>query len=185
MLAATRTRASAQDATVGVQGNAIHIRAPGFSFIKGESLDRLKQGRPLRFDLTLAVLSKPGGPIVTQSRQSFNVSYDLWEERFAVARVGPSSDLTAAGNSVSHLTARDAEAWCLEHVPLAVSALGRLGRDTPFWVRLHYQIASPDPATGRGDDPLTLQGLIGILSRRRKAADDQDSLEAGPFRLPD
>jgi hypothetical protein len=171
--------ALAQPATISQAGDALQIKAPAFTFIKGDALDRLKQGRPVRFDLSLAVLSTPGGPVVTQSRQSFNLSYDLWEERFAVTRIGTPT------SSVSHLTSKDAEAWCLVHVPLPLSALGSLKRDAPFWIRLRYQIAAPDPAPGAEEEALTLRGLIDVLSRRRKTAEQAESLEAGPFRLPD
>ena len=83
------------------------------------------------------------------------------------------------------LTSKDAEAWCLVHVPLAVSALRGLGRVAPFWIRLRYQIVAPEPVPSAEKEPLTLQGLIDTLSRRRKSAEQTDSLEAGPFRLPD
>jgi hypothetical protein len=164
---------------ISVVGDALHIKAPDFTFIKGDALDRLKQGRPVRFDLSLAVVARPGGPVVTQSRQSFNLSYDLWEERFAVTRIG------TPPRSISHLTSKDAEAWCLMNTPLSVSALGGLGRDGSFWIRLHYLIVAPAPVPSPEEDPLTLRGLIDMLSRRRKAAEQEDSLEAGPFRLPD
>jgi len=165
--------------SVSVVGDALHVKAPDFTFIKGDALDRLKQGRPIRFDLSLAVVPRPGGPVVTQSRQSFNLSYDLWEERFAVTRIG------IPPRSISHLTSKDAEAWCLMNTPLSVSSLGGLGRDGSFWVRLHYLIVAPDPPPGPEEDPLTLRGLIDLLSRRRKTAEQEDLLEAGPFRLPD
>ena len=70
-------------------GNGVQLKAPEFGFVKGEALNRLKEGRPVRFDFLLAVLSDPRGPVVAETRQSFNLSYDLWEERFAVSLVGP------------------------------------------------------------------------------------------------
>ena len=57
---------------------------PGFSFIKGEPLARLKDGRSVRVDLELEVLPRPGAAAAAQRRQTFVLSYDLWEERFAV-----------------------------------------------------------------------------------------------------
>jgi hypothetical protein len=165
--------------SVSVVGDALQIRAPAFTFIKGDALNRLKQGRPVRFDISLAVLSKPGGAVVVEAQRSFSLSYDLWEERFAVTRIG------TPPSSVSHLTSKDAEAWCLAHVPLSVSGLTGLRRDDSFWIRLHYQIVAPDPVPSAEEEPLTLWGLIDVLSRRRKAAEQEDSLEAGPFRLPD
>ena len=52
--------------------------------------------------------------------------------------------------SVSHLTARDAEAWCLDSLTVPLSALGRLGRDAPFWIRLEYRVPGDDTAPSSG-----------------------------------
>ena len=51
-------------------------------------LARLKEGRSVRVDFELTVLAKPDGPVVKQAMQAFTLSFDLWEERFAVSRVG-------------------------------------------------------------------------------------------------
>ena len=167
----------AQAVTVNRVGNAVAVHAPGFTFIKGEPLARLKDGRSVRVDLELAVLPKPGAPGVTQSRQTFVLSYDLWEERFAVAHVGGSSRL-------AYLTSAAAEAWCLGQVTISTSAMGSFGRDLPFWVRLEYRIQDDDVAPGSVDGSgSTLQTLIDALSKRRKAQDWTHAIEAGPFRL--
>jgi hypothetical protein len=168
----------AQSVTVTRTGNAVTIRAPGFGFIKGEPLVRLKDGRSVRVDLELNVLPGPGGPVAAQGRQTYVLSYDLWEERFAVTQVG------APSRSAAYLTSAAAEAWCLEQLTVPVSALGRLGRDLPFWIRLGYRILEADsasPQDGAGD--FSLRGLIDALSRRRKNDALTHSIEAGPFRL--
>ena len=77
----------AQAVTVNRTGDAVTVRAPGFTFIKGEPLARLRDGRSVRVELDFAVLPRPGAPEVTRSKQTFVLSYDLWEERFAVATV--------------------------------------------------------------------------------------------------
>lgn len=172
------TALGAQAVTVNRAGDAVSVKAPGFTFIKGEPLARLKDGRSVRVDLELAVLPKSGATGVTQSRQTFVLSYDLWEERFAVTLVGSPS------RSAAYLTSAAAEAWCLEQLTVSASALGALGRDLPFWVRLEYRIldgdAVPAPDEGGG---YTLQALIDALSRRRKAQEWTHAIEAGPFRL--
>ncbi len=179
LIASYTVRPFAQSVTVNVVGDALHVRAPGFGFIEGAALDRLKDGRSLRVDFELTVLAEPRGPAVTEHRQSFNLSYDLWEERFAVTRIG------APPRSISHLTSTDAEAWCLEHLMLPVAALGRLGRNVPFWIRLAYRVQDPDPAPGSDDGArFTLRSLIDMLSRRGQDDELGDSVEAGPFRLP-
>jgi hypothetical protein len=79
-------------------------------FIAGPVLERLQDGRSVRVDFDLIVLEKPNGAIITRTQQSFNLSFDLWEQRFAVTRIGPMP------RSISHLTARAAEDWCLDNV---------------------------------------------------------------------
>lgn len=154
------------------------MRAPGFTFIKGEPLARLKDGLTVRVDLVLAIVPKAGAPAVADTRQTFLLSYDLWEERFAVAHAG------TPARAATYLTSGAAEAWCLEQVTVPVSALGSLGKDQPFWIRLEYHILDSDPSpadNGGGGD--TLQGLIDALSRRHKAQEWTHAIEAGPFRL--
>ena len=133
----------------------------------------------MRFDFDLDVLAKPGGQSVAQSRESFNLSYDLWEERFAVTRLGPPP------RSTSHLTQENAEAWCLDQLMVPVSALGRLGADASFWLRLAYRVADRDRSADAGtDERFTLRSLIDLLSRRRSAGNPGASVERGPFQLP-
>ncbi len=169
---------SGQSASVSAAGGNLHVRAAGFGFIKGEALVRLKDGRSVRVDLELSVLDKPGGSAVAHSRHTFVLSYDLWEERFAVTQEG------VPPQSISHMTSRTAEAWCLERLTVPVSALGRLGRAAPFWIRLQSRIQGVDSQPPADDgDAFTLRGLIDALSRRRKPDESTQSIEAGPFRL--
>ena len=183
LIASSTVRPSGQSVTVYVAGDALHVRAPGsgfgFGFIQGAALERLQDGRALRVDFELAVLAEPGAEAVAERRQSFNLSYDLWEERFAVSLIG------GPPRSISHLTARAAEAWCLEQLMVPVAALGRLGRDAPLWIRLAYRVQDPDPAADPDDGArFTLWTLIDLLSRRGQDDTVGDSVEAGPFRLP-
>ena len=141
-------------------------------------LARVKDGQSARVELALTVLPKPGASALAQVRQLFVLSYDLWEERFAVTLPGLPS------RSVSHRAPADAEAWCLDQLTVPLSALAALGHDVPFWVRLEHRVldgdASPPPEDASG---FTLRSLIDALSPRRKADDAMRSIEAGPFRL--
>lgn len=178
MLAWPAGRSSAQVVTVETLGDALKIRAPGFSFLKGEPLTRLKDGRSVRVELAAMVLPAPGKSPTAVTRRIFSLSYDLWEERFAVTAVD------ARSRSVSHLVLAAAEAWCVEQLAIPLSALGALGRDAPFWVRLEYRVVDGDAAPDPSDSGYTLQALIEALSRRRQTESSQPALEAGPFRLP-
>ena len=171
-------RSSAQTLTVDTVGDSLRIRAPGFSFLKGDPLARLKDGRSVRVELAAMVMPAPGKSVVATTRRIFALSYDLWEERFAVTTVDKRSQ------SVSHLAVAAAEAWCVDQVAIPVNALGALGRDLPFWIRLEYRILESDATTDQTDSGYTLQALIDVLSRRRKTDSSTHALEAGPFRLP-
>jgi hypothetical protein len=167
-----------QSVSVSAVADALHVRAPGFSVIKGETMNRLKNGRTVRLELELLVLPGPGAPPAVQARQTCVLSYDLWEERFAVTQTGPPP------RSISHLQPADADAWCLDRLTVPVSALGRLARDEPFWIRLEYRVQDEERRASQGEAAgYSLRGLIDMLSRRRRA-ELRDSIEAGPFRLP-
>jgi hypothetical protein len=177
LVAALASGLSAQTLTVSAVADALHVQARGLNFLDGPVLGRLKEGRSVRIDFELRVLAKPDGPIVKQTMQGFVVSFDLWEERFAVSRVG------TPPRSISHMRPRDAERWCLQNLTMPVSSLG-LGRETPFWIRLSYRVQNVATTTDESPgERFTLSGLIDRLSRRREESDLARSIDAGPFRL--
>ena len=173
-------RLIAQSITASRVGDHVTVRAPGLGFIKGEPLLRLKDGRTVRVDLDLAVLPGPGGTAVAHGRQTYVLSYDLWEERFAVTMAGTPG---TPGKSASYLTAPAAEAWCVEQLSVPVSSIGKLARDAPFWVRLEYRVLEGEGSSATDDAGFTLRGLIDAFSRRPKTNVWTHSIEAGPFRL--
>ena len=175
-LSSLDARLESQSMTVTTTGGEVRVQAPGFRFISGEPLARLKDGLTVRVELGIGVLAGPGAAAAAaQSRQTFVLSYDLWEERFAAAVSGTGS------RSVSHLTAAAAEAWCIQQLSVPVSGLGSL-RSQPFWIRLESRILN-GKSDGREDEGLTLRGIIDTLSRRRASEKTSHSAEAGPFRV--
>ena len=177
-LVCAAARVSAQGLTIETGGDSLKVHAPGFSFLKGEPLVRLKDGRSVRVELGAIVLAAPGKTPAAAVRRIFSLSYDLWEERFAATTVD------GAAQSVSHLALAAAEAWCVEHLTIPMNALAALGRDGAFWVRLEYRILDADVTGDPAESGYTLQALIDALSRKRKAASPPRVLEGGPFHLP-
>jgi len=112
------------------------------------------------------------------------VSYDLWEEKFSVSKLGPPR------KSAAHLSAEAAEAWCLEQLPMDVSGLNGSEK---FWVRLEIRAQDPkenEPLFSRGgkiteSGSISLNPIIEIFSRPATAAQTPTSTEAGPFTLDD
>lgn len=167
---------SSQAPTVATAAGVVHVHAPAFHFLDGEAIARLRDGQLVRIDLQLSVLAGPGAAASTGQSRTFVLSYDLWEERFAVSFPG------APRRAVSHLTAAAAEAWCVQQLQVPVKAMGTLGRDVPFWIRLDARMIDGAAVT-RDDEGLTLQRLIELLSRRRKTDEASHTIEAGPFRI--
>jgi hypothetical protein len=177
-VAAAAADPSTQSVTIKTGSGSLQVQAPGFGFIEGAVADRLRDGHSVRVDLDLIVMEQPRGATVAQIRQSYALSFDLWEERFAVTRIG------TPPRSILHRTAKNAEAWCLEQLTVPLTALRRFARDTPFWIRLVSRVQNNAPAPdGNADEGLTLAALIDRLSRRRDQAQPEQSVEAGPFRL--
>src|SRR5262245_23725745 len=104
MLALFNARLGSQSMTMTTTGGQVRVQSPGFRFISGETLARLKDGLTLRVEMEMRVLAGPGAATAAaQIRQTFVLSYDLWEERFAATVSGSRS------RSVSHLTSAGAE----------------------------------------------------------------------------
>ncbi len=176
-LACSLTAVAAQTAAVRVEQGMLHVSAPAFHFIKGRALARLTDGRSVRFELDLRVLARPGGASVTDIRQGCSVSYDLWEERFAVAADSPPAQL------VSNLTADDAEARCLDK--LAVPLADLRGRVPTFFLRLEYRVVDEEQPVRPEDSTVSLRGLIDRLSRRVGDRERPEAMDLGPFQLPE
>jgi hypothetical protein len=169
-------RLGSQSMTVTATSGDVRVQAPGFRFLSGQTLARLKDGLTVRAEIEMRVLAAPGAATpAAQNRQTFVLSYDLWEERFAASISGTGS------RSVSHLTAAAAEAWCIQQLSVPISGLGPL-RNEPFWIRLDAQIVNGQN-NAREDEGLTLRGIIDTLSRRQASAKTSHSAEGGPFRV--
>ena len=184
----------AQTLTIEAASDTLRVRVGGFSFLSGEPVARLKDGRSVRIEVAAMVLHGAEKKAAATTRRIFALSYDLWEERFAVTTVGPRS------RSASHMALAAAETWCLDQVAIPLTALAALGRDAPFWVRLEYHIVEGDGAAASPDAGYTLQGLIDLFSRRRKTSTTGSgqgtstssgqnpsspiALEGGPFKMP-
>jgi hypothetical protein len=168
--------ASAQTLTIAAVGDSVKVRATGWSFMTGEALARVKEGQTVRVELSLFVLAAPGRSPAAAVRQSFSISYDLWEERFAATTATHAA-------SMSHLTAAAVEAWCLDQLSVPIASLGGVDPQR-FWIRLAGRILDGEGASDADEDAgLTLQRLIDVLSRRRKADAPPRALEGGPFHV--
>jgi len=167
----------AQSVTVTRVNDTLHVRAPEFRFLQGRTLTQLRDGRTARLDVRLELLGRANGPVLAQVEQAFNVSFDLWEERFAVTRLGQPA------RSVSHLTSTAAEAWCLENVTIPSSAI-QADRRGAVWMRLVLKARDDAPARQTDEEGgFSIRIMIDALGRRAEREAAPLVLEAGPFNL--
>ena len=157
-------------------GDGLLVSAPRLHFLTGTSLAHLHDGLSVPFDFQLTMLSGSSQTPIWRSFERFVISYDLWEERFAVTRV------TDPRRTISHLEAPAAERWCFEQLAVPTSGLAREDR---LWLRI--EIRSEDekdgpPLLGPGDG-ISIAGLIDLFSRPVRRQQQRWLLESGPFRL--
>jgi hypothetical protein len=167
--------AQAPSLVVERQGEYLHVAAPRLHFLEGKPLEQLHNGASVTFEFVLTLQAEQGSRPVTRLLERFVISFDLWEEKFSVVQEG------AAGRSGSHLTAAQAEAWCLETmpVPLPVLPAGKT-----FVLKLLCRVAeNSSSGSGEGSAGLSLAGLIDVFSRKGHDAPLRWEAETGSLRL--
>lgn len=168
----------AQDLVFKPAGDQIHVAAPKLHFLTGRTLDRLQSGNSAPFDFQLSILAESKTDALRRSFERFVISYDLWEERFSVAR------MRSRQSQVSHLSSAAAEAWCIDNMAFSTSGLPP---DQPLWVRLEVRVPDPkESAPLINDSGISLAVLVDLFSRASKTHQPQYwRAEAGPIRLSD
>ena len=168
---------SAQTLAVRVDSGRLHVSAQKVQFLETKSLERLRDGASVVFAVQLTLLAASRSAVLARAAGRFAVSYDLWEEKFAVTH------LAVPRKAVSHLSAPQAEAWCLDNLALAA---GGLSPDSSFWVRLDVRAENPQDTPAPGEETgITLARLVEIFSRAQEPGESRKRTDAGPFRLKD
>ena len=131
----------------------------------------------MQVHLDLTIATAPDDSPLAVAKGVFQVSYDLWEERFAATMAG------AAPRSASHLTPAGSEAWCLDQLGIPEDALKAAGRGTLFAQVTYITRDEDELASRQRGDALSLRGLIDRLSRRGSDNEWRGSVQSGNLRL--
>jgi hypothetical protein len=166
---------------VRLDGDYLRISLPHLDFLKGKPLERLKDGASVAFIGQVTISTSPNSiSPVARSVARFALSYDIFEERFSVTRMGSSPD---SRRSQSHLSAQQTENWCLDNLVIDRSLLPA---DKPFYVQLDLRAEDSRDQLGIiGDPGINLTRLIEILGRAPRSLQDRLVVNSGPFRLAD
>jgi hypothetical protein len=165
---------------IHLDGDYLHIELPRFDFLNGKPLDRLRDGASVAFLGQLTVTTAPNS-IVPAARTvaRFAFSYDIWEQRFSVTRLG---DRPESSRSISHLSAQAAQNWCIENLAIERS---QVPADKQFWVQLDLRVEDPRDQSGIVGEPgINITRLIEIFGRPAHSQ-QRWLLNGGPFRLDD
>jgi len=174
-------RLPAQDLAVHLDGDYLRVAMPHVDFLKGKPLERLKDGATVAFIGQLTITTAPNSlNPVARAVARFALSYDIWEERFSITKIGQTPD---SRRSVSHLSAHATENWCLDNLAIDRS---RIPTDQQFYVQLDLRVEDPRDQLGIiGDPGINLTRLIEIFGRPARSAQPRWMLNSGPFRLAD
>jgi hypothetical protein len=165
-----RARA-AETISVSYDGDNLRPVAPNVHFLAGSLLDRLKDGETVTYLSWLSLFSIDRGDPLRMRMDRFLVSYDIWEQKFKVTVPGPALRARAG------LSGPQAEAWCLENMP--ISAAG-LAPDALFFLRLELRGATQkdfSAPAAEGGAGISLRALIELFGRKAGPGDPR----WGPF----
>ena len=161
----------------GRNGDYIHVTATQLHFLGGKAEERLRNGARIIFVMTMAAFWENSRKSAILIRETFVVSYDLWEEKYSVVQRKP------GGRSASRIAAATAEAWCLENIAIPVRSIPER---RAFMLRFECSIAEEEaPKNEKNNSTLTLAGLIDVFSRKKREEPFHWEAVAGPFRLED
>jgi len=171
---------SAQDQlNVRLDGDYLRINLPHIDFLKGKPLERLKDGASFAFVGQLSISTSPNALApVARTMARFALSYDIWEERFSVTKIGQDYRRTA-----SHLSQQGVENWCLDNMAIDRS---QIPTDKDFYVQLDLRAEDPRDQLGIiGDPGINITRLIEFFGRPPRNPQERWLLSSGPFRLAD
>jgi len=152
----------------------LRVAAPNLRFLEGRTLRRLQDGAGLVFSLQLSLSRDQFQTVSRRQVERFVVSFDLWEEKFAIVRLG------AAKQQASHLSREAAERWLFDH---STVSLNGLTPDGAHWIRAELRADDPRDTGGFLLDPaVTLTRLVEWFGRTQRGETERWTLEHGPFR---
>ena len=175
-LAAPLAQALAVDALrVRSDGSFLRATAPQLQFLTGRPLQRLRNGATVIFLFQFSLSTDRFTSVAHRAFERFAISYDLWEEKFAVTRLG------MAHIATSHLNAEHTQSWCLGQVTLPADSVHPA---QPVWMRMEIRVdeARFSPLVF-SSPPLSLNRLIEIFSRPAASGQERWIAEARPMKI--
>jgi hypothetical protein len=158
--------------------NRLEFSAPQLHFLTGRPLERLQNAALVPFDIEVTLWTGSRNNIHSRQTATFVISYDLFEERYSVAK------LSTPRRNTNHMTASEAEAWCLQEMSMDVTGVAA---NQPLWARMVIRAQDErGPGLFRGrvsEEGINITDLVELFGGRPRAAQARWELEAGPVTL--
>ncbi len=155
--------------SIKLRDGQLFLQTGKLNLIRGPLLNRLKSGNSVAYDFHLALMVGDKSALRRRSFERFVVSYDLWEEKFAV------TNLRKPRASASGLTPQAVDAWCLDRIGVAANGIV----NNNIWVKLEVRAVDPKQDAA----PFTIQALIEALNRPAGRDEQRWSVDAGPVQV--
>jgi len=118
---------------LSLRDNRLELSAPRVHFLSGQPLARLHNAAEVPFAIQVTLYSGSKTHVFQQARQRCVFSFDIFEEKFAVAKVEPPRQ------QKSHLSDRDAEKWCLD----SIFDMSGISSSEPLWAQMDIRLEDP------------------------------------------
>jgi hypothetical protein len=162
----------AEQLTLDLRGDMLFASARKLDLIQPRLLAQLKQGATVAFDFQLALWVGNRDTVSRRTFERFVVSYDLWEERFAV------TTLRKPQTRATGMVAASVGAWCLQNLGLPAPKLNPADK---MWVRLDVRtVENRRDVEVSPEEGLSLASLVEVFSRGAKSGESRWTLESGP-----
>ena len=169
----------AEELMLRAQENRLEFSAPQLHFITGRPKERLQNAASVAYNVKVTLWS--GSRTTPHGNQTarFIISYALWEEKYAVSKV------SVPKRNASHMTAAEAEAWCLREMSMDVTGVPA---KQMLWAKMEIR-AEDERNSGLFRDKISEDGItltdyfIELFSGKPRAGVSHWELEAGPVTL--
>lgn len=158
--------------SLSLHGDALFASSRQLDLIQPRLLAKLKQGGTVAFDFQLSLWVGSSNLVNRRAFERFVVSYDLWEERFAV------TTLRSTPARANGLSAANVGAWCLQNlsVPMPKSPAAEQ-------VRVKLEVRAAENRRDLELSPeegVSLTQLIDVFSQRSRGGEARWTLESAP-----
>jgi hypothetical protein len=119
------------------RNHRLEFSAPRTDFFDGAPMKRLRNALEVPFIIKTTLWSGNKNHVFASAVDQFVVSYDIWDETpnaYTVVKT------FAPTKRASHLSAKEAQAWCLSQMSLDTTGLSG---NEPLWARLEIRAEDP------------------------------------------